>query len=74
MKEKQRKYIERHKKYQKYANKELDAGRKPIKFKDYGIEDTYFKGMSKQTPESRLKAAGINWEKDKPSAKLKRKK
>lgn len=86
------KYEERHRMWTTYANKELKAGRKPIKFKDYDVEPTYFNMISKQTPESRLemkpnpktvrtkaiesglKAAGVDWEKDKPSTKLRRKK
>jgi len=77
-------YIERHKSWQKYANKEIKAGRKPVAFKHWRkelkskpkpkkkTESVYFKGIKRETPESRLKRAGIDWEKDKPSARLKR--
>ena len=34
----------------------------------------YFKGITKPTYESQLNAAGINWDKDKPSARIRRKK
>ena len=37
-------------------------------------EPVYFKGIKRQSPESRLKDAGIDWNKDKPSARLLRKK
>lgn len=53
-------HLKRHRVWQKYADKELAAGRKPTKFKDYELESTYFRGINQQTPESRLKAAGIN--------------
>ena len=72
--EKQRKYKERHKSWQKYADKELKAGRRPTKFKDYKLQDVYMRGITSQTPESQLKAAGIDWEKEKPSARLTRSK
>ena len=52
-----KRYIQRHKKYQKYANKELDEGRIPVKFKDYETEPVYFKGITKQSYESRMKQA-----------------
>ena len=67
-------YIDHHLSWQKYAKKELAAGRRPTKFKDWKVSPVYFRGVSKQTPESRLKAAGIDWEKDRPSARLKRSK
>jgi hypothetical protein len=66
--------LQRHRTWQKYAEREIAAGRKPVKFKDYQLESTYFRGVSKQTAESRMKAAGIDWEKDKPSARLQRSK
>jgi hypothetical protein len=66
--------LQRHRSWQKHAEKELAAGRKPVKFKDWELESVYFKGMAKQTPESRLKAAGVDWEKDKPSARMRGKK
>ena len=73
-----RKALKAHKKkhetWQKYAKAELNAGRKPIKFKDYKAKTSYFGKTANPTTESRLKAAGIDWEKDKPSARLKRKK
>jgi hypothetical protein len=67
-------YIDRHLSWQKYANKEIKAGRKPTKFEDWKVSPVYFKGISEQTYESQLKRAGIDWEKDKPSARLKRSK
>jgi hypothetical protein len=71
---KNEKYIQRHKAFQKYAEKEMNAGRRPMKFKDFKIEDVYFRGASRPTYESQMKAAGIDWEKEKPSARLKRSK
>lgn len=68
---KNEKYIARHRTWQKYAEKELKAGRKPIKFKNWQTEPVYFRGVSKQTAESRLKGAGLS---EKEIAKLKRKK
>jgi hypothetical protein len=61
-------YIKKHLSWQKYAKKELAAGRKPTKFKDWG--------GNKRTKDvkSGLAAASIDWEKDKPSARLKRSK
>ena len=77
-------YIERHKSWQKYANAEIKKGKKPIAFKYWRkdlkskpkkkTESTYFRGIKRETPESRLKRAGINWKTDKPSARLKRNK
>lgn len=59
----QRKALKAHKKkheaWQKYANKELAAGRKPTKFKDWETAPVYY-GATKQTTESRLKAAGMS--------------
>lgn len=69
-----KKNIEKHRAWQKYANKELDKGRQPTKYKDYETSSSYFRGIKSQTTESRMKAAGIDWDKDKPSAKLTRKK
>jgi len=72
-----KKYINRHRKWQAYATKELAHGRKPIKFKDYvaeALEPVYFKGITRPTIEAQLKAAGVDWKKDKPTAKFKRKK
>jgi len=63
-------YIKRHKSWQKYAKKELAAGRKPIKFKDWKPSDT----TRTKDVKSQLKRAGIDWKKDKPSARLKRSK
>lgn len=61
----QQEYIKRHKSWQKYAKKELAAGRKPMKFKNWKPElkrskkeSVYFRGMKKETYEdkrSRLK-------------------
>lgn len=65
-------YIKKHKAWTAYANKELDAGRKPIKFKDYKTESVYYKGITKPTYESQMKAAGVDWSKDRPTARLKR--
>ena len=74
-------YIKRHKSWQKYAKKELSLGRKPRPFKNWKpelkkkkTESVYFRGIKKESYESRLKRAGIDWEKDKPSARLKRSK
>lgn len=67
-------YLDRHLSWQKYAEKEINAGRQPTKFKDWKVSPVYFRGIVKQTDKSRLKAAGIDWEKDKPSARLKRSK
>jgi len=74
-------YIKRHESWQKYAKKELSLGRKPRPFKDWRkdlkpkkTESVYFKGIKKESYESRLKRAGIDWKKDKPSSKLKRSK
>lgn len=64
-------YKGRHLKWQKYAEKELAAGRKPIPFKDYQLEPAYFKFINKQTTESQLKRSGIT---DKEIARFKRKK
>lgn len=66
--------IKRHKDWQRYANKELDKRKAPIKFKDYTEEPVYYGKFSKPTAESQLKAAGIDWNKDKPTARLTRKK
>lgn len=66
--------LKRHRVWQKYADKELAAGRRPTKFKDYKLEETYLRGVNRQSIESQLKAAGIDWEKDKPSARLQRSK
>ena len=60
-------HIKKHEEWQKYANKELAAGRKPTKFKDWKTAPGYY-GVRKQTAESRLKAAGID------PARFKRKK
>lgn len=65
-------YIARHKAYQKYAEDEMKAGRRPMKMKNFKLESVYMKNIKKPTYESQLKAAGIDWEKDKPSARLKR--
>jgi len=79
-------YIERHKSWQKYAKKELKEGRKPVAFKHWRtdlkpkpkkkgkMESAYFRGIKRETPESRLKRAGIDWKRDKPSARLRRSK
>ena len=74
-------YIKRHRSWQKYAKKELAAGRKPTPFKKWRTdlkkenrESVYFKGIKRESYQSRLKRAGIDWEKDKPSARLKRSK
>ena len=78
-------YIERHRSWQKYANKEIDAGRKPLAFKRWRTDlkskpkskktsNVYFKGIKRETTESGLKRSGLDWEKDKPSARLKRSK
>lgn len=63
------KYIKKHRAWQSYANAMLDKGKQPIKFKDYNKSNTRTSSIKSQ-----LKAAGINWDKDKPTAKLKRKK
>jgi len=75
-------YIERHKSWQKYAKEELKKGKKPIPFKHWrtdlkkkpkkSMESVYFRGIKKPTVESQLSKAGVNWEKDKPSARYKR--
>ena len=52
-------YIERHKSWQKYAEKEIKAGRKPTPFKDWQVSSVYFRGMPKQTYESKMEAAGM---------------
>jgi len=60
-------YIKRHRSWQKYAKKELAAGRKPKKFKDWkpelkkeNQENVYFRGIKRESIESRLKRAGVN--------------
>lgn len=60
-------YEERHLTWQEYAKKELAAGRKPKKFKDWrpelkkeNQESVYFKGIKRESYESRLKRAGVN--------------
>jgi len=72
MKKKVVRYIRRHKKYQEYANKELSKGKKPIKFKDFNLDDIYY-GHSKMSVESQLKSAGVDWSKNAPSKRMKRK-
>ena len=67
-------HIKKHKAWQKHAKTEMAAGRKPIKFKDYEAKTVYYGTVASGTAESRLRAAGIDWKKDKPSARLKRKK
>lgn len=67
-------YIRRHESWQKHAKERLAKGRQPAKFKDWQVEPTYIQAMTQQTPKSQLKAAGIDWEKDKPSKRLSRKK
>lgn len=77
MKKKVKKYIKRHKDWQSYAKMMLKQGKKPTKFKDYKEpkkEAVYFKHIKRKSPETRLKEAGIDWDRDKPTAKLKRKK
>jgi hypothetical protein len=69
--------LQRHRTYQKYAEKEMAAGRKPTKFKDYELEPVYFRGVAKQTAESQLKSSGLSQSeidrlKAKPSARLQR--
>ena len=67
-------HIKKHKSWQNYANKQIKAGKKPIPFKDYEEAPVYYGKISQPTYESRLRAAGIDWKKDKPSARLKRSK
>ncbi len=51
-------HIRKHEGWQKYADKELAAGRKPTKFKDWKTSPVYY-GATKQTVESRMKAAKL---------------
>jgi len=60
-------YIKRHKSWQKYAKKELAAGRKPTPFKHWRTdlkskksESVYFKGIKRETTASRLKRSGLS--------------
>lgn len=53
-------HIRKHEEWQKYANKELAAGRKPTKFKDWKTAPVYFKGIKRETTKSRLKRAGLS--------------
>jgi len=60
MKKETKAYINRHRKWQAYATKELAHGRKPIPFKDYtaeNVESIYFGGIKRVTPEARLENA-----------------
>jgi hypothetical protein len=63
-------YIERHKSWQKYAKEKLAKGEKPIPFKHWrtdlkpkekgNMESVYFRGIKRETPESRLAKAGLS--------------
>lgn len=69
--------MQRHTTWRNYAERELKAGRKPTKFKDWQVEPTYFSMISKQTAESQLKSSGLSQkeiDKFKPKKTLTRKK
>ena len=55
-------YIKRHESWQKYAKKELDAGRKPIKFKDWKPPARLkrHKPLKNKWASDTLKGVGIN--------------
>ena len=63
-------YIERHKSWQKYAKAEMKKGKKPVAFKHWRTdlkpkpkkktESVYFKGIKRETVESRLKRSGLS--------------
>lgn len=65
-------YIERHKAWQQYAKQELAKGRQPVKFKDWKPQNKKGKNARTKQVESGLKAAGIDWDSDKPTSRLKR--
>jgi len=63
------------KEYLKYYKSTKASGKTPSKYGQWKSsrksEPVYFKGIKKESYESQFKNAGIDWEKDKPSSKLK---
>jgi hypothetical protein len=63
--------------YLKRYKKQIEAGDvKTPSYAQYMAAQTpvYFRGVTKESYESQMNAAGMNWEKDRPTKKLARKK